>query len=59
MGSATFRAVSQFSKGEYAGANNTEDDFAVIQAHGLPLRADDHGNTTATADRSAPRRRTP
>ncbi len=51
------RAVSQLSKGEYAGANNTEDDLAVIQAHGLPLRADDHGHRRA--DHSAPRRRTP
>ncbi len=54
MGSASFRAVSQFSKGEYAGANNTEDDFALIQAQGLPLRPDDHvntaGSTTGTAD---------
>ena len=31
MGSATWRAVSQWSKGEYAGASNTEDDLAVIQ----------------------------
>ena len=44
------RAVTQFSKGEYAGANQTEDDLAVIQANGLPLRADDHGNTRQTAD---------
>jgi hypothetical protein len=49
MGSARTRAVSQFSQGEYAGASNTEDDFAVMQAHGLPLRADDHGSSTATA----------
>ena len=59
MGSATFRAVSQFSIGEYAGANNTEDDFAVMQANGLALRADDHGGTTATADQLGPARRTP
>jgi hypothetical protein len=49
MGSSA-RAVGQFSKGEYAGANNTEDDLAVIAAHGAPLRADDHGNSVATAD---------
>ena len=35
MGSARMRAISQFSRGEYAGANNTEDDFAVIQGNGL------------------------
>jgi hypothetical protein len=51
MGSSATRAVSQFSQGEYAGANNTEDDFAVIQANGLPMRADDHGNSTSTATR--------
>ncbi len=50
MGSAMPRAVTEFSKGEYAGANQTEDDLAVIQANGLPLRADDHGNTRQTAD---------
>ena len=50
MGSARSRAVSQFSLGEYAGANNSEDDFSVIQKNGLPLRSDDHGNTTSAAD---------
>ena len=49
MGSATTRALTQFSKGEYAGANNTEDDLAIIQANGLPLRPDDYGNTYKTA----------
>ncbi|WP_051275953.1 M12 family metallo-peptidase [Marmoricola sp. URHB0036] len=50
MGSAMPRAVTEFSKGEYAGANQTEDDLAVIQANGLPLRTDDHGSTRQTAD---------
>ena len=50
MGSATFRGISQFSKGEYANANNTEDDFSVIQAQGLPLRVDDHGSSATAAD---------
>jgi PKD repeat protein len=40
---------SQWSKGEYAGANNAEDDFAVLQSNGLSLRTDDYGNTLATA----------
>ena len=44
------RAVSQFSTGEYAGANNTEDDFAVMRPNGLPLRADDHGSSILGAD---------
>jgi hypothetical protein len=41
MGSSA-RGVGQFSKGEYAGANNTQDDLAVIAANGAPLRLDDH-----------------
>ena len=47
MGSARSRAVTQFSKGEYTGANNPEDDLAVVQTQGLKLRADDHGSTFA------------
>ncbi|WP_460815362.1 M12 family metallo-peptidase [Nocardioides korecus] len=50
MGFATNRALSQWSKGEYADANETQDDLAVIAANGAPLKADDHGDTTATAD---------
>ena len=49
MGSAMPRAVTQFSKGEYTGANQTEDDLAVIASNGLPLRSDDYGNTRETA----------
>ncbi len=39
----------QWSKGEYAYAGNTQDDFAVAQLNGLPLRADDFGDTLAAA----------
>ena len=39
----------QWSKGEYTGANNVEDDYAVMQGNGLPLHTDDHGNTAASA----------
>jgi len=49
MGVGYYKAISQWSKGEYAGANNTEDDFAVAGQNGLALRADDHGNGTADA----------
>ncbi len=49
MGVGYSQALSQWSKGEYSGANNAQDDFAVMQSNGLPLRADDHGNTAATA----------
>jgi hypothetical protein len=49
MGAATLRPISQWSKGEYAGANNTEDDLAIIASHGAPLPVDDHGDSAATA----------
>jgi hypothetical protein len=49
MGVGYSKAISQWSKGEYSGANNKEDDYAVIGQNGLTLRADDHGNTTAAA----------
>ncbi len=41
MGTSYNRPISQWSKGEYSGANNTEDDLAVMQAHGATLRTDD------------------
>jgi PKD repeat protein len=49
MGVSNFRAVTQWSRGEYPGANNQEDDLAIMQTYGISLIADDHGNTTATA----------
>ncbi|MEY2418516.1 MAG: hypothetical protein QOG90_1196 [Actinomycetota bacterium] len=49
MGAGYYHPITQFSKGEYAGANNTQDDFSLVQQNGAPLRADDYGNTTATA----------
>ncbi len=49
MGSAMNRAVSQFSIGEYAGANNQQDDFATMQSNGLAARPDDHGSSVAAA----------
>jgi hypothetical protein len=53
MGVGYYQQLVQWSKGEYPNANNKEDDYAVMAANGLPLRADDHGNTTATATRLA------
>ncbi|MEA5413877.1 Calx-beta domain-containing protein, partial [Synechococcus sp. BA-132 BA5] len=44
--------VTQWSKGEYTGANNTQDDLAVITgSNGFSYATDDHGSsfTTATA----------
>lgn len=49
MGVGYYQSLVQWSKGEYANANNTEDDYVRIQQFGAPLRADDHGNTQATA----------
>ncbi len=48
MGTGYNRNVSQWSKGEYYLANNTQDDLAVI-AGKTSYRADDHGNTSASA----------
>jgi PKD repeat protein len=49
MGAGYYENLTQWSKGEYAGANNKQDDLAVMQTYGLPVRIDDHGNTAATA----------
>ncbi|MBL8473745.1 MAG: PKD domain-containing protein [Rhodocyclaceae bacterium] len=49
MGVGYSKELTQWSKGEYPYATQTQDDFAVMQATGLPLRADDHGDTPATA----------
>ena len=48
MGSPYNKAVAQWSKGEYTGATNTEDDLATLAGH-LGYRPDDTGNSTATA----------
>ncbi|MCX2739650.1 Ig-like domain-containing protein [Pontibacter anaerobius] len=50
MGTGYYRSVVQWSKGEYAYANNTEDDLQTITTrNGFGYRADDHGNTAASA----------
>ncbi len=49
MGSGMYRDVTQWSKGEYSGANNHEDDLVVMQTFGISYRADDHGNSIGTA----------
>jgi hypothetical protein len=48
MGNSYYNNVTQWSKGEYAGANNTQDDIAII-TNALFVAADDHGDTRATA----------
>lgn len=48
MGTGYNRNVSQWSKGEYYLANNTQDDLATI-AGKIAYCTDDHGNTSGTA----------
>jgi hypothetical protein len=48
MGVGYYRTTTQWSKGEYAGATNTEDDLAVMQSHIVTL-ADDHANGVQAA----------
>jgi PKD repeat protein len=49
MGVGYYEAVSQWSRGEYAGANNTQDDLTVMTGYGPVTRADDVGDTPATS----------
>jgi PKD repeat protein len=53
MGVGYYKELVQWSKGEYPDANNKENDFTVMASNGLAARADDHGNTNATASRMA------
>ena len=46
MGVGYYEPITQWSRGEYSGASNKEDDFAVAQANGAPLAADDWPGTT-------------
>jgi hypothetical protein len=48
MGASYGRRVSQWSAGEYPGANNRQDDIAII-ASLAPVLPDDHANTRAGA----------
>lgn len=48
MGTSYGRNLSQWSKGEYYEANNTQNDLAVI-AGKLSYRGDDHGNSIQSA----------
>lgn len=49
MGVGYSKPLVQWSKGEYATASNTQDDYNVMAANGLAPRADDHGGSVATA----------
>lgn len=48
MGVGYYKNIGQFSRGDYAYANNTQDDLAIISTY-VPYASDDHGNTLATA----------
>ncbi|MFM7268739.1 MAG: hypothetical protein ACKOZT_09155, partial [Cyanobium sp.] len=51
MGVGYYTQVTQWSKGEYGGANNKEDDLAIItnSTNGFGYRPDDYGNTSSAA----------
>jgi PKD repeat protein len=45
MGVSYYVPIAHWSKGEYSGANNTQDDLQVMQTYGLSYRPDDYGNS--------------
>lgn len=49
MGNSYYKAITHWSRGDYANANNTQDDYAVFETNQLFQRADDHGNNIAHA----------
>jgi len=51
MGSGYNRVCTQWSKGEYTDANNTQDDLAIISGanNGFGYKTDDYGNNYNTA----------
>jgi PKD repeat protein len=49
MGVGYYQPLVQWSKGEYANANQTQDEYVVMQSNGLPLRTDDHGGMSGAA----------
>lgn len=54
MGASYFKELSQWSKGDYGGANNLEDDLQIITTqNGFGYRVDDHSNLGPTATAAA------
>ncbi|MHB9116106.1 MAG: DUF7402 domain-containing protein, partial [Thermoleophilia bacterium] len=49
MGSGYYRNLTQWSKGEYTGADNTENDLARMLLFGIANRPDDVGNDAGSA----------
>ena len=48
MGVGFYQPLTQWSKGQYVGANNLEDDYQVMSDHGLKLKPDEDENTDAS-----------
>lgn len=50
MGVGYYKTVTQWSKGEYYNANNTQDDLAIMLTYaGIDYRSDVHGNSIGAA----------
>ncbi len=49
MGTGYSRPITQWSRGEFAGSTNGEDDLTVMQSRGVPLAADDVGDSIGAA----------
>lgn len=49
MGVGFYQPVTQWSKGDYPQANNTEDEYKVMSNHGLALRGDEDKNSFDSA----------
>lgn len=50
MGNSYFKSMTQWSKGEYTSATNTQDDLSIITSNnGFSYRNDDHGNQPSNA----------
>ena len=49
MGVGYYRAITQWSRGEYAGANQTQDDFAVMRTNGAVPLTDDYPESPPAA----------
>ncbi|MEQ9106288.1 MAG: PKD domain-containing protein [Limnobacter sp.] len=49
MGVGYGKNLVQWSKGEYANANQQQDDYLVMQGRGVPFDLDEHGDSISTA----------
>ncbi len=49
MGSSYYKKITQWSKGEYPLANNTQDDISIIASKGPSVLVDDCGSTLSSA----------